>query len=95
MLVSHSIFDEATGFILQRRDHEWLNNYNPWFSLAMRTNHDCQYLLTQIHVLAIIYYTMKHISKAEDNMHSKLTIAAAVAKAGPAAGAQFDFMPQG
>jgi ATP-dependent DNA helicase PIF1 len=81
MLVSHSIFDEATGVILQQRDHEWLNNYNPWFSLAMRTNHDCQYLFTQIHALAIIYYTMKYISKAEDNTHSKLTIAAAVAKA--------------
>lgn len=47
----------------------------------MRTNHDCQYLFTQIHALAIIYYTMKYISKAEENTHSKLTIAAAVAKA--------------
>jgi PIF1-like helicase len=81
MLVPHSTFDEATGVILQQRDHEWLNNYNPWFSLVMRTNHDCQYLFTQIHALAIIYYTMKYISKAEDNTHSKLTIAAAVAKA--------------
>jgi hypothetical protein len=81
MLVPRSTFDEATGVILQRRDHEWLNNYNPWFSLVMRTNHDCQYLFTQIHALAIIYYTMKYISKAEDNTHSKLTIAAAVVKA--------------
>src|SRR5271163_2404128 len=47
----------------------------------MRTNHDCQYLFTQIHALAIIYYTMKYISKAEENTHSKLTIAAAVTKA--------------
>ena len=47
----------------------------------MRTNHDYQYLFTQIHALAIIYYTMKYISKAEDNTHSKLTIAAVVAKA--------------
>jgi PIF1-like helicase len=81
MLIPHTIFDEATGVILQQRDHQWVNNYNPWFSLTMRTNHDCQYLFTQIHALAIIYYTMKYISKAEDNTHSKLTIAAAVAKA--------------
>ena len=47
----------------------------------MRTNHDCQYLFTQIHALTIIYYTIKYISKAEENTHSKLTIAAAVAKA--------------
>jgi hypothetical protein len=31
--------------------------------------------------LAIIYYTMKYISNAEENTHSKLTIAAAVARA--------------
>src|SRR5579859_3723596 len=80
-LVPHTAFDETTGVILQQRDHQWVNNYNPWFSLVMRTNHDCQYLFTQIHALAIIYYTMKYISKAEENTHSKLTIAAAVAKA--------------
>jgi hypothetical protein len=73
-LVPHTVLDEATGVILQQRDH-------PWFSLAMRTNHDCQYLFTQIHALAIIYYTMKYVSKAEENTHSKLTIAAAVARA--------------
>ena len=81
MLVPQTAFDETTGVILQRRDHQWINNYNPWFSLVMHTNHDCQYLFTQIHALAVIYYTMKYISKAEENTHSKLTIAAAVAKA--------------
>jgi len=80
-LIPHTVFDEGTGVILQQRDHQWLNNYNPWFSLAMRMNHDCQYLFTQIHALAIIYYTMKYISKAEENAHSKLTIAAAVTRA--------------
>jgi hypothetical protein len=29
MLVPQSVFDEMTGVILQRRDHEWINNYNP------------------------------------------------------------------
>jgi len=80
-LAPRTVFDETTGVILQQRDHQWLNNYNRWFSLIMRTNHDCQYLFTQIHALAIIHYTMKYISKAEENTHSKLTIAAAVAKA--------------
>jgi len=47
----------------------------------MRANHDCQYLFTQTHALAIIYYIMKYISKAETTTYSKLTIAAAVAKA--------------
>src|SRR5579859_2511871 len=80
-LIPHTVFDEAMGVILQQRDCQWLNNYNPWFSLAMQTNHDCQYLFTQIHALAIIYHTMKYISKAEENAHSKLTIAATVARA--------------
>ena len=80
-LVPNTIFDEETGVILQKRDHEWLNNYNPWFSIIMRANHDCQYLFTQTHALAIIYYIMKYISKTEMNTYSKLTIAAAVAKA--------------
>src|SRR5579859_5479707 len=47
----------------------------------MHTNHNCPYLFMQIHALAIIYYTMKYISKAEENTHSKLTIMAAVVKA--------------
>src|SRR5579859_1027972 len=80
-LIPHTVFDEAMGVILQQQDCQWLNNYNPWFSLAMQTNHDCQYLFTQIHALAIIYHTMKYISKAEENAHSKLTIAATVARA--------------
>src|SRR5271169_5631552 len=41
ILVPGTVFDETTGVILQR-DHQWLNNYNPWFSLMTRTNHDCQ-----------------------------------------------------
>src|SRR5579859_7795450 len=81
MLVTHTTFDETTGVILQQRDHQWVNDYNLWFSLVMHTNQDCQYLFMQIHALAIIYYTMKYILKAEENTHSKLTIVAAVAKA--------------
>lgn len=76
MLIPHTLFDEDTGVIVQKRDREWLNNYNRWFSLVMRTNHDCQYLFSQTEALAKIYYTMKYISKAEESTYSKLTIAA-------------------
>jgi PIF1-like helicase/Helitron helicase-like domain at N-terminus len=81
LLVPITMFDESTGLILRKRDHQWLNNYNRWFSLVMRANHDCQYLFSQTEALAKIYYTMKYISKAEESTQSKLTIAAAVVKA--------------
>lgn len=79
-LVPHTGFDESTGVILQKRDREWLNNYNRWFSLIMHTNHDSQYLFSQTEALAKIYYTMKYLSKTEESTYSKLTIAAAVTK---------------
>jgi hypothetical protein len=79
-LIPHTAFDETTGVIVQKRDHEWLNNYNLWFSLVMRTNHDSQYLFNQEDALARIYYVMKYVSKTEETTYSKLTIAAAVAK---------------
>jgi Helitron helicase-like domain at N-terminus len=81
LLVPTTTFDEFTGVILQKRDRQWLNNYNRWFSLVMRANHDCQYLFSQTEALAKIYYVMKYITKAEESMQSKLTIAAAVLKA--------------
>jgi hypothetical protein len=64
-----------------KRDNEWLNGFNKWFSLMLRSNHDCQYLFTKNQTLAVIYYIMKYISKQESSLHSKLTIAAAVRKA--------------
>jgi hypothetical protein len=78
--VPDTVFDETMGIILQKRDREWLNNHNPWFSLIMRTNHDIQYLFSQTEALAKIYYAMKYITKTEDSTYSKVTIAAAVAK---------------
>ena len=80
LLIPNTNFDESTCVIVQKRDCEWLNNYNAWFSLIMRTNHDVQYLFSQTEALAKIYYTMKYISKTEEGTQSKLTIAAAVAK---------------
>src|SRR5436305_13387607 len=51
--------------------------------MIMRANHDCQFLFTKNHALAIIHYVMKYIFKSEITLHSKLTIAAAVRKALP------------
>jgi PIF1-like helicase/Helitron helicase-like domain at N-terminus len=77
-LVSATTFDEQTGVIHIERDYSFLNGYNPWLSLVTRANHDCQFLFTKNHALAIIHYVMKYISKPEASLHSKLTIAAAV-----------------
>jgi hypothetical protein len=70
--------DIETQVIRIQRDDPWLNGYNPWLALALRTNHDIQYLHTQDHSLAIMYYILKYISKSEQSLYSKLAIAAAV-----------------
>ena len=49
-------FDPATGVIQLRRDHEWLNGFNKWILMVVRSNHDCQFLLSKHHVLAVIHY---------------------------------------
>ena len=79
-IIIKTIFDEATGVIYIKRDHCYLNNYNKWFSIMTRGNHDIQFLFTKNHAMAIIYYIMKYISKPEAALHSKLTVAAAVRK---------------
>src|SRR5436190_19332981 len=73
--------DPATGVIWLERDDRWLNAYSPWLSLMIRANHDIQILLTKDHVLAAIFYILKYVCKAEETLHSKLTIAAAHRKA--------------
>ena len=80
-IVVKTRFDEATGVIYIKRDHPYLNNYNKWFSIMTRGNHDIQFLFTKNHAMAILYYIMKHISKPEAVLDSKLTVAAAVRKA--------------
>lgn len=70
--------DPLTGVIRLRRDDPWLNGYNPWLSLTLLSNHDVQFLLTKDHALSIVYYIIKYISKNEQTLHSKLSIAASV-----------------
>ena len=76
--VEVTTFDQETGVIHIKRDHPFLNGYNPWIAIITRANHDCQFLFTKNHALAVIHYVMKYISKPETSLHSKLTIAAAV-----------------
>lgn len=79
-IVPETRMDLETGLIEVHRDHAWLNAYNPWIMMMMRSNHDCQFLFSQIHSLAIIHYVMKYITKREQAVHAKLTIAAAMRK---------------
>src|SRR6266496_4827490 len=76
-LISKTRFDEQTDV---KCTHRYVNNYNKWFSIMTRGNHDIQFLFTKKHTLSIIYYIMKYITKPEASLHSKLTIAAAVWK---------------
>ena len=71
-------FDEDTGVVYIKRNHGYVNNFNKWFSIITRGNHDIQFLYTKNHALAIVHYIMKYISKPEAPLHSKLTVAAAV-----------------
>lgn len=77
-LVEETTMDTDTGLIRLQRDDPWLNGYNPWIALMLRANHDCKFLFSQVYALAIIHYVMKYISKPEQSMHAKLTVAAAV-----------------
>ena len=77
-LFDSSIMDPETHVIHVKRDDAWLNGYNRWLSLALRANHDVQYLHTQDHGMAIMYYILKYISKSEQSLYSKLSIAASV-----------------
>jgi hypothetical protein len=79
-LVDETTMDPDTGIIRLKRDDRWVNPYNPWIMMMLKANHDCQFLFGQGHALAIISYVMKYITKREQALHSRLTIAAAVRK---------------
>jgi hypothetical protein len=61
-IVLQTRFDEATGIVYVRQTHSYVNNYNKWFSIITRGNHDIRFLFTKNHSLAIIHYNMKYIS---------------------------------
>jgi len=79
-IVTIMMFDEITDIIHIKWDHSYLNNYNKWFSIMIRDNHDIQFLFTKNHALIIVYYIMKYISKPEIALHSKLTVCVAMRK---------------
>src|SRR5436305_6541428 len=85
-----SMFNEITDIIYIKRDHCYLNNYNKWFSIMTRDNHDVQFLFTKNHVLTIMYYIMKYISKSKATLHSKLIVCAVMCKT-MTTFSQFDF----
>jgi hypothetical protein len=53
------------GFIRMRRNHQFLNKYNPVISSAMRCNHDINFTPSSPKVLAAIYYMTNYITKSQ------------------------------
>ena len=74
---SESRMDPETGLIQIKRDHAWVNSYNPWIMMMLRVNHDYRFL---IHALCTIYYVAKYIIKRQQALHTQPTIATAVRK---------------
>lgn len=79
-IIPESTMDSQTGLIQLKRDHAWVNPYNSRITIMLGVNHDCQFLFSQIHALCSVNYVMKYITKREQSLHAKLTIAAAVRK---------------
>jgi hypothetical protein len=80
-VADNTSIDLETGVVVQKRDHPWLNRYNPWIILSLHANHDCKILLTKTHALAVVYYILKYISKLEASLYLKIMIAAAAKEA--------------
>jgi len=72
--------DLVSGLITLQRDDIWVVNYNPCVAAFNKANHDVQFLYCQVDCLGKIYYVVKYVTKQEDELHSKLTTAAAVRK---------------
>jgi hypothetical protein len=58
-------FDPDTGVFCIKRDDAWLNGFNELITIALRANHDCQFLFTKDYTLAVVHYVIKYISKTE------------------------------
>ena len=59
-IILETRFDDATGVVHVKRNHRCVNNFNKWFSMMTRANHDIQFLFTKNHSLAIVHYIMKY-----------------------------------
>ena len=79
-LAENACMDLVSGLITLRRDDIWVVNHHPCVAVFNKANHDVQFLYSQVDCLAKIYYVVKYVTKQEDELHSKLTIAAAVRK---------------
>jgi Helitron helicase-like domain at N-terminus len=69
--------DEKRLSIMMDNPSQQLSTCVAVFSKA---NHDVQFLYCQVDCLGKIYYVVKYVTEQEDELHSKLTIAAAVRK---------------
>ncbi len=77
-LVSESIVT-ADGFIQMKRNHQFVNKYNPVISSAIRCNHDVNFTPSSPKVLAAVYYMTNYVTKSQTD-RGQLVLAAAVLK---------------
>ncbi|KAH7309365.1 hypothetical protein BKA65DRAFT_365081, partial [Rhexocercosporidium sp. MPI-PUGE-AT-0058] len=61
-LVSES-FVTPEGSIRMRRNHQFVNRYNPVIASAIRCNHDVNFTPTSPKVLAAVYYMTNYATK--------------------------------
>ena len=53
----------ARGFVELERDHRWCNAHNPWVLLALRSNTDCQFVMSGKTGKALVFYLGSYMTK--------------------------------
>jgi hypothetical protein len=69
----------AEGFIRMKRNHQFVNKYNPVISSTIRCNHDVNFTPSSPKVLAALYYMTNYVTKSQTD-RGQLVLAAAVLK---------------
>jgi hypothetical protein len=77
-LVPESIVTEE-GYIRVKRNHQFVNKYNPIIASATGYNHDVNFTASSPKVLAAVYYMTNYATKAQVD-RGQLVLAAAVLK---------------
>jgi hypothetical protein len=73
-LCSHAHFDEHGDIHLRRRDH-WVNNFNPFWLLALRCNHDLKSMWgTGTKIMAALMYCTNYMSKLNKKLLNTLML---------------------
>ena len=76
-IVHESSIDTQTGEILLCRKDSWINNYNPWITMACRSNNDIQFIGSGAAALARIYYITNYITKSDLTTYNAYAMGAA------------------